>query len=87
MTLIHGGCVCVPSDEERTTKLDQAIVRLNANWAFLTSSVLSSLNPDMVQCLKTICVGGEAIHAAQISQWCSRVHLRQTYVKTGASPR
>ena len=33
----------------------------------------------MVPCLKTICVGGEAIHTDQIAMWADRIHLRQTY--------
>ncbi|KAJ6135531.1 Peptide synthetase [Penicillium capsulatum] len=80
MTLIHGGCVCIPSEEERSPAfLAHAIQRLNANWAFLTSSVLSALQPEMVPCLRTVCVGGEAVHASQIALWSGRVHLRQTY--------
>lgn len=79
MVLIHGGCVVVPSDEERSSRLEQAICRWEPNWAFLTSSVLSSLTPDSVPSLRTICIGGEAIHAAQITQWSGSVCLRQTY--------
>ena len=78
-TLIYGGCVCVPSDEERLTRLDQAICRLRPNWTFLTPSVLSSLSPEMVPSLETICIGGEAIYRSQIAQWCHHVHQRQTY--------
>ena len=80
MTLIHGGCICVPFEEERNPNiLAQAIRRLNANWAFLTSSVLSALHPETVPCLRTVCVGGEAIQASQIAQWSNQVHIRQTY--------
>ncbi|KAI3333060.1 hypothetical protein F4824DRAFT_277782 [Ustulina deusta] len=79
MPLIHGGCVCILSDEERGTELARAIRRLNANWAFLTSTVLANLAPEDVPCLKTICVGGEPIRSAQIKQWASEVELRQTY--------
>ena len=79
MTLIYGGCVCVPSDEDRQSRLESAIIRLQANWAFLTSTVLRSLSPEMVPCLRTVCIGGEAIHAAQIPRWSRSLHLRQTY--------
>ncbi|KAH8197022.1 hypothetical protein TruAng_008809 [Truncatella angustata] len=79
MTLIHGGCLCILSEEERGSELARAIRRLDANWTFLTSTVLANLNPDDVPCLKTICVGGEPIRSSQIEQWASRVHLRQTY--------
>lgn len=86
LTLLYGGCVCVPSDEERHSRLDQAIVRLRPNWAFFTPSVLSSLSPEMVPSLETICIGGEAIYHSQIAQWTHHIHLRQTYgsAETGA---
>lgn len=80
MTLIHGGCICIPREEERNPSLlAHAIQRLNANWAFLTSSVLGALHPEMVPSLRTICVGGEAVQASQIGLWSNKVHLRQTY--------
>lgn len=79
MTMIYGGCVCVLSEEERGSELAPSIRRLNANWAFMTSTVLANLTPDEVPCLKTICVGGEPIRSSQIREWAPRVHLRQTY--------
>lgn len=79
MTLIYGGCVCIPSEEDRGSNLAQAIGKLNANWAFLTSTVLAFLNPQDVPSLRTICVGGEPIRSSQIREWAPKVHLRQTY--------
>ncbi|KAI0552682.1 hypothetical protein F4679DRAFT_591564 [Xylaria curta] len=79
MTLIYGGCVCIPSDEDRTTALAQAIRKLGANWAFLTATVLALIHPEDVPSLRTICVGGEPIRNAQIKEWSSHVQLRQTY--------
>ncbi|KAI1115946.1 hypothetical protein F5Y14DRAFT_408721 [Nemania sp. NC0429] len=79
MTLMHGGCVCIPSTEDRATALAQVIGRLDANWAFLTSTVLALLRPEEVPSLRTICVGGEAIRHSQIREWAPSVHLRQTY--------
>ncbi|KAI0512858.1 hypothetical protein F5B22DRAFT_613497 [Xylaria bambusicola] len=79
MTLMYGGCVCIPSDEDRTTALAQAICKLGANWAFLTSTVLALIHPEDVPTLRTICVGGEPIRNSQIKQWAPKVQLRQTY--------
>ncbi|KAI0856756.1 hypothetical protein F4860DRAFT_528844 [Xylaria cubensis] len=79
MPLIHGGCLCIPSEEQRGTQLARTIRRLNANWAFLTSTVLANLAPEDVSCLQTVCVGGEPIRSSQIAQWSSKVQLRQTY--------
>ncbi|GAD97156.1 hypothetical protein PTT_07899 [Paecilomyces variotii No. 5] len=79
MTLIYGGCICIPSEEERASNLAQVIGKLDANWAFLTSTVLSLLHPETAPSLKTICVGGEPIRSSQIREWAPKVHLRQTY--------
>ncbi|KAI3317100.1 hypothetical protein HD806DRAFT_541604 [Xylariaceae sp. AK1471] len=79
MPLIHGGCLCIPSEEQRGTQLAKTIRRLDANWTFLTSTVLANLAPEDVPCLQTVCVGGEPIRSSQISQWGSKVELRQTY--------
>ncbi|KAI1749210.1 hypothetical protein F4782DRAFT_514383, partial [Xylaria castorea] len=79
MPLIHGGCLCIPSEEQRGTQLAKTIRRLDANWAFLTSTVLANLAPEDVPCLQTVCVGGEPIRSSQIAQWSSKVQLRQTY--------
>ncbi|KAL1846300.1 NRPS protein [Paecilomyces lecythidis] len=79
MTLIYGGCICIPSEEDRASNLAQVIGKLDANWAFLTSTVLSLLHPETAPSLKTICVGGEPIRSSQIREWAPKVHLRQTY--------
>jgi amino acid adenylation domain-containing protein len=79
VTLIQGGCLCIPADQERGEELSQAIRRMDVNWAFLPSTVLSFLQAEAVPSLKTVCVGGEPIWKSQITQWASKVHLRQIY--------
>jgi amino acid adenylation domain-containing protein len=76
-TLVHGGCICIPSDEERVNDLAGSIHRLKANWAFFTPSTLSLLHPDKVPHLQTIVVGGEALTEEIRSMWVDRVHLFQ----------
>ncbi|KAF2472341.1 amino acid adenylation [Lindgomyces ingoldianus] len=79
LSLVHGGCICIPTDEERTSHLASAISKMKINWAFLTSTVLDLLNPELVPSLTTLCIGGEPIRISQIRQWEAQVHLRQTY--------
>ncbi|KAK4182094.1 hypothetical protein QBC35DRAFT_550140, partial [Podospora australis] len=79
LTLAHGGCVCVPSEDERIGGLAPAISRMRVNWAFLTSTVLDLLRPEAVPSLTTLCVGGEPIQISQVAEWAGQVHLRQTY--------
>ncbi|RJE21944.1 nonribosomal peptide synthase [Aspergillus sclerotialis] len=78
-TMIHGGCVCVLSDEERMNNISNAIREREANWAFLTPSLLSVLDPNVVPSLKALSIGGEAIRAAQIVEWADRVDLQHGY--------
>lgn len=79
MTLIYGGCICIPSEEDRSVNLAQTIGKLGANWAFLTATVLALIHPKDVPSLRTVCVGGEPIRSSQIREWAPKVQLRQTY--------
>jgi amino acid adenylation domain-containing protein len=85
LSLVSGGCVCIPSEQERREGLAQAIVKLSANWSFMTSTTLETINMGSVPTLRTICVGGEPIRLSQINQWATHLHLRQTYGSTEIS--
>ncbi|KAE8823751.1 hypothetical protein PTNB85_09876 [Pyrenophora teres f. teres] len=79
-SLIHGGCVCVPSEEERRVGLASAMSRMAVNWAFLTPTVVDGIGElEAVPSLATLCIGGESIRNSQIEKWGDHVHLRQTY--------
>lgn len=82
LSLVSGGCVCIPSEQERREGLAQAISKLAANWSFMTSTILDTLNLESLPTLRTVCVGGESIRKSQIDQWATHVHLRQTYGAT-----
>ena len=53
-TLQRGGCVCIPSEDDRLNNPGAAIERLGANWANLTSTVMSLIQPATVPSLKRI---------------------------------
>ncbi|KAE8822122.1 hypothetical protein PTNB85_10511 [Pyrenophora teres f. teres] len=80
LSLVHGSCICIPSDEERRVGLAPAMSRMAVNWAFLTPTVLDTIGGlESVPSLTTLCIGGEPIRGSQIKQWGGHVHLRQTY--------
>ncbi|KAL3480239.1 hypothetical protein BJX99DRAFT_254833 [Aspergillus californicus] len=70
--LMTGGCVCIPSDEERLNDLSGAVRRMRANFLSCTPSVTSTLEPTNVPTLKTITNGGEKLTEAQIIRWAGR---------------
>ncbi|KAI1815243.1 hypothetical protein GGS20DRAFT_597269 [Poronia punctata] len=74
-TMIVGGCICIPSDEERTSDVSGAIQRLRPNFMVITPSVGRILNPDEVPSLRTFIMGGEAVHLDDIRKWAPRLNL------------
>lgn len=70
-TLLHGGCVCVPSEHDRRNDLSGAMRRLRVNTATLTPTVADLIEPEDVPGLKSIALGGEAISLRHVQKWQS----------------
>ncbi|KAJ5575485.1 acetyl-CoA synthetase-like protein [Penicillium sp. DV-2018c] len=79
MTLIAGGCVCIPSDEQRLNGLSNAINTLQANWLELTPSVARFLQPDQVPGVRSVLLVGEPMSRNDVSQWADKVQLLNAY--------
>ncbi|PQE14301.1 non-ribosomal peptide synthetase protein [Rutstroemia sp. NJR-2017a BBW] len=84
-TLIRGGTICVPSETERVADVAAAIQRYNANWAYLTPSVLRTIDPRTPLPLQTLALGGEAVGQDNVDLWAERVQLMNGYGPTEAS--
>ena len=78
-TLLYGGCVCIPSDEDRRSDIIGAINRLRANYAILTPSFAGFIEPSQVPTLKTLAIGGEALSLDRVQKWAEKVSLIQIY--------
>jgi amino acid adenylation domain-containing protein/non-ribosomal peptide synthase protein (TIGR01720 family) len=78
-TLAAGGTVCIPSGSDRVGRLADVVNAMEMNWAFLTPTVLATLQPDAVPGLRSILVAGEPLRRAQISQWAEHTRLFQAY--------
>ena len=81
-TLLSGGCVCVPRDEERLTRISENINEFSATVIDLTPSVARMIEPDDVLHLEVLRLGGEAMHHHHIRKWASRCNLQNTYGPT-----
>lgn len=86
-TLSWGGCVCIPSEEQRMNNLAKAINELNANFMDLTPTVANLLNPSDVPTIKGMVLGGEALTKSVIDQWGTAVHLHGMYGPSEASSK
>ncbi|PKY04560.1 acetyl-CoA synthetase-like protein, partial [Aspergillus campestris IBT 28561] len=79
VTLMAGGCICIPSDAERVTDLAESISRMGVNFADLTPSVLRSLSPADVPSIQTLVLGGETMSKTIIEKWKGHVRLLNAY--------
>ncbi|KAL2753746.1 hypothetical protein ACRALDRAFT_2029510 [Sodiomyces alcalophilus JCM 7366] len=68
-TLANGGCLCIPSDEDRMNDLSGAIRDTKCNMAHMTPSVARVLDPDIIPSLEVLGLGGEAVSAGDASAW------------------
>ncbi|KAI0405070.1 acetyl-CoA synthetase-like protein [Xylaria palmicola] len=85
-TLVGGGCICVPREDERRDNLIRSIVSLDANVIDLTPSVAALLSPERVPCLRTLILGGEAIQVADVARWWGRVDVMSLYGPCECTP-
>ncbi|MCJ1378045.1 hypothetical protein MMC17_001141 [Xylographa soralifera] len=79
VTLIYGGCVCIPSEHDRMNNLVGAIQSMKANQVCLTSTVASQLQPEDVQSLKVLVVAGEPMTKEVVERWAEHVALINMY--------
>ncbi|KAI8952013.1 acetyl-CoA synthetase-like protein [Xylaria longipes] len=81
--LIHaltiGGCLCIPSDEERKEDVAGALRKYKVNYAVLTPSVAWFPASELPGSLRTIHFGGEPLKAAMVKEFSSRVTVINAY--------
>ena len=78
-TLIYGGCVCIPSEEDRLSNLVPTMNQMRVNWVLFTPSVASLLSPSDVPLLRTLVLGGEAVTRENVGRWAGHVQLFNCY--------
>ncbi|KFY52999.1 hypothetical protein V496_07991 [Pseudogymnoascus sp. VKM F-4515 (FW-2607)] len=69
LTLGNGGCLCIPSDEDRVNDINGAMRDMQVNYAGLTPSVARILDDDVIASLSGLGLGGEAASARDVNLW------------------
>lgn len=67
--LMHGGTICIPSEDVRLSNLAGFITAKNVHWALLTPTVIRTLSPQDVPSLRTLVSGGELVDAKSAITW------------------
>ena len=78
-TLIYGGCVCIPSEDDRMGSFTSVMNKMQVNWVLFTPSVASLISPEEVPTLRTLVFGGEAVKRENINRWFGKVRLFNCY--------
>ncbi|CAH0046828.1 unnamed protein product [Clonostachys solani] len=84
-TLMHGGCVCIPSEDQRINDIPAFIRSSGVNWALFTPSFIGAVEPESVSCLETLVLVGEPISVEMRDAWASRVQLLYGYGQSESS--
>ncbi|PPJ54320.1 hypothetical protein CBER1_06125 [Cercospora berteroae] len=74
-TLHHGGCICIPSEQDRKNDLTRVIQQFQVNWVDLTPSfALASIpDPKEVPSLKTLVLAGEVVEHVHVAHFVGKV--------------
>ena len=78
-TLLTGGCICIPSEDEKKNDIVGVISRFNVTKADLTPSFLNHIEPWEVPSLEVLILGGEPLTTKTIKAWASHVRLVNGY--------
>ncbi|KAF3397617.1 Nonribosomal peptide synthetase 1 [Talaromyces pinophilus] len=70
-TLIYGGCICIPSEDQRIGALAETINKFKVNLLGLTSSTASLLRPSDVPTVQRLVLFGEAVKPSVVEAWSS----------------
>ncbi|EFQ99085.1 hypothetical protein MGYG_02098 [Nannizzia gypsea CBS 118893] len=77
--LSYGGCVCVPSEDERLSNLSGCMTQMQVNLALFTPTVARLIKPQDVACLKRMILCGEPMSRQDLEVWARAVELYNGY--------
>lgn len=79
LTLATGGCICVPSDDQRVNDLSGAVRDMKVNMVHTTPSIARVFDADVIPSLKVLGLGGEAVPARDASKWNEQTSVVVAY--------
>ncbi|KAJ5105018.1 hypothetical protein NUU61_002365 [Penicillium alfredii] len=79
MTLVLGGCICVPSDDQRMNDPGGFANRAQVDVTLSSPTAIRSMNPEDVPSLKTVILVGEAIPRDVVEAWSRSAMVMNGY--------
>ncbi|KAK5988006.1 Nonribosomal peptide synthetase dtxS1 [Cladobotryum mycophilum] len=78
-TLASGGCVCIPSEDDRENNLIESIVKLRPTLLSLTPTIAQFLSPEKIPEVRIVMLSGEKLHLKDIQAWWGKVQVLNVY--------
>ena len=79
MTLVLGGCICVPSDDERMNDPGGFANRAQVDLTLSSPTAIRSMAPEDVPSMKTVILVGEAIPRDVVEAWSPTAMVMNGY--------
>lgn len=90
MNVLHaltaGGCLCIPSEEDRRDNFSESIVKLRVTYAEMTPTMAYVLSSKTAETLQTIVMGGEKVTKEALERFPKGVELKNTYGPSECTP-
>uniref|UniRef100_A0A8H7K5F9 Carrier domain-containing protein n=1 Tax=Bionectria ochroleuca TaxID=29856 RepID=A0A8H7K5F9_BIOOC len=84
-TLVHGGCVCVLSDEDRVSNLSPRLIEYGINMGVLTPSVIRTLDDAALRQFRVLLMGGESMPDSDYQRVVQHANIMDAYGPTEAT--
>ncbi|RAK90679.1 acetyl-CoA synthetase-like protein [Aspergillus costaricaensis CBS 115574] len=78
-TLVGGGCLCIPSEEQRLNDIPSAITDLRINYLDSTPSLARTLDPSSFPNIRRVVLGGEPVRIDDVTRWGAEVEVINSY--------
>ncbi|KAF9878363.1 nonribosomal peptide [Colletotrichum karsti] len=78
-TLVHGGCVCMPSSVERTSDIVAAARRMDVNWTYMTPVLARKMTPAAIPTLQTVCFRTRRLDEDTCAPWLDKTRVLLAY--------
>ncbi|KAG5936320.1 NRPS protein [Claviceps sorghi] len=85
-TMLHGGCVCIPSALERVNDLEGTIARMDITWTYMTTVLSRKINPATVPNLQTICFRTRTLDDDTFTPWLGARDILLAYGSPDVCP-
>ncbi|KID84996.1 tyrocidine synthetase 1 [Metarhizium guizhouense ARSEF 977] len=80
--LAYGGCVCIPSEQDRIGHLEEVFIKMKINFVDLTPTVANLLEPAALPGLTGLTLAGEMASRALIDKWACREPPLEVFVNS-----